>query len=273
MNIDEYAQLEQKTGSRLIKKGDIWWRQVRPFFYRPLLPFESFEYQKIVRCFPSWQIIQFPVKEKSRVNSQLNMIVFDDIQSYQIDTLRKDRRRDIRKAIKNGISIQRIREPDPFIAQAYPVYQSFYKRTHYSYQKSRNQLQAFGEWVYTQLAFPDVYLLGAYLEEELIAIETVCLVDNALIGKSMINSQKSIPLRAQDLLLHYTREELAQKLNVDLIFTGMIVRDQGVNNFKLWRGGKIASVPSHLRMPSPVKFLLKRFRKSEYTFLIGELPK
>ena len=271
MNIEDYAQLEQKTGSRLIKKGNIWWRVVRPFFYRPLLPFESYNCEEIVRCFPPWQMVQFPVKEKSRANSQLHMIVFDDIQSYQIDTLDKERRRDIRKAIQNGVSIREIRDPDPFISQAYPVYLSFYHRTHYGHQKNRNQKEAFSDWVHTLLSFPDTCLLGAYLEQELIAIEICCIVDRILIGKSLINSQKSILFRAQDLLFHYTREELAKKHNVDLIFTGMVVREQGINNFKLWRGAKILSLPSHLKMPVPIKWILKRFRKSEYAFLKGEL--
>jgi hypothetical protein len=29
MTIDRYAALEQATGSKVIKAGDIWWRQVR----------------------------------------------------------------------------------------------------------------------------------------------------------------------------------------------------------------------------------------------------
>ncbi len=272
MNIEEYAQLEQKTGSRLIKKGNIWWREVRPFFYRPLLPFASYTCEETVRLFPLWQMAQFPVKEKSRANSQLHMIVFDDIQSYQIDSLDKDRRRDLRKAIQNGVSIQQIHEPNPFISQAYPVYLSFYHRTQYEYQKNRNQKEAFADWVHTLLSSPDVYLLGSYLEEELIAILVCCIVDRILIAKSLINSEKSIPLRAQDLLLHYTREELAKKRNVTLFYSGMLDRKPGINNFKLWRGAKIVSLPSHLKMPSPAKSVLKIFKQSEYAFLIGKLP-
>jgi len=271
MNIDEYAQLEQKTGSRLIKKGAIWWREVRPFFYRPLLPFDSYPCEETVRLFPFSQMVQFPVKEESRVNSQLHMIIFDEVHSYQIETLDKERRRDVRKAIENGVSIQHIHEPEPFISQAYPVYLSFYRRTEYGYQKNRNQKEAFADWVRTLLSFPDMCLLGAYQEQELVAIMICCVVDRILIGKSLINSEKSIPLRAQDLLFHYAREELAKNYKVELIFTGMVVREKGINNFKLWRGAKILSLPSHLKMPVPVKSLLKTFRRTEYDFLIGEL--
>ena len=273
MNIEEHAQLEQKTGSRLIKKENIWWRQVRPSFYRPLLPFESYNYGEIIRCFPPWQTVQFPVKEESRANSQLHMIVFEDIQSYQLDTLNRSRRHDIKNAIKNRVTIRRIHDATPFISQAYSIYQSFYQRTHYKFQKNRNQKEKFDDWVHILMSFPDVYLLGAYLASELIAIGVCCIVDRILIYKSMINTKKSIPFRAQDLLLHYIREEIAKKENVDLIFMGMVDREPGINNFKLWRGAKILSLPAHLKIPVPVKSVLNNFCKSEYAFMIGELPK
>ena len=272
MNIDAYAQLEQQTGIRLIKKGEIWWREVRPFFYRPLFPFGAYPVKETARLFPFWQMAQFPVAEKSQANSQLNMIVFDDIQSYSIGVLHKDRRRDIRKAIHNGVTIHQIREPEPFITQAYPVYLSFYGRTHYGYQKNRNEQKSFENWIRSLIAFDDVYLLGAYLNEELIAMLVYCIVDRILVGKSLINSEKSIRSRTPDLLIHYTREEIAKKANVDLVFTGMVVREPGINHFKLWRGAKILSLPSYLKMPIMAKPVLQTLKKAEYDFLIGELP-
>ena len=63
-------------------------------------------------------------------------------------------------------------------------------------------------------------LLGAYQEQELVALMICCVVDRILIGKSLINSEKSIPLRAQDLLFHYAREELAKNYNVELSLKG-----------------------------------------------------
>ena len=272
MTIDQYAQLEQQTGIPVIKKGDIYWREVRPFFYRPLLPFETYPIEKTSELFPFWNMIQFPVEEESRANSALNMIVIDDIQAYSIETLHKDRRRDVRKAIKNGVTIKQIHDAESFIPEAYPVYLSFYGRTHYGHHKDRNERETFAKWVRTLTSFEDVYLLGAYLNNELTAILVYCIVDRILVGKSLINSEKSIHSRAPDLLLHYTREEIAKKANIDLIFTGMLLREQGINNFKLWRGAKILSLPAYLKMPFPAKPILKALKKAEYEFLIGKTP-
>lgn len=272
MNIDQYAQLEQQTGIPLIKKGEIYWREVRPFFYRPLLPFDPYPIEATSELFPFWNMIQFPVEEKSRANSALNMIVIDDIQTYSIETLHKDRRRDVRKAIQNGVTIKQIHDAESFIPQAYPVYLSFYGRTQYGHHKDRNERETFANWIRTLIAFEDVYLLGAYLNHELIAILVYCIVDGILVGKSLINSEKAIHSRTPDLLLHYTREEIAQKAKVDLIFTGMVLREQGINNFKLWRGAKILSLPAYLKMPSPAKTILKTLKKAEYEFLIGKMP-
>ena len=41
MSADEFAAVELALGGKVVKSGDVWWRQVRPFFYRPLLPYRE----------------------------------------------------------------------------------------------------------------------------------------------------------------------------------------------------------------------------------------
>jgi hypothetical protein len=38
MTIDEFASCQQADGMKVVKIDGVWWAEIRPFFFRPLLP-------------------------------------------------------------------------------------------------------------------------------------------------------------------------------------------------------------------------------------------
>src|SRR5262245_27466394 len=99
MPIDEYAALELANGGNLSRVGSRWWRRVRPFFYRPLFPFEELvpsEVQLPVSCRIGGG--QYLVPDHANANSRMKFILFQDPQSYSAGKLTQGVRYQIRKA-------------------------------------------------------------------------------------------------------------------------------------------------------------------------------
>jgi len=43
MSEERYAAFEHATAMTVVKCGSAWWTQVRPYLYRPLLPFKKYD--------------------------------------------------------------------------------------------------------------------------------------------------------------------------------------------------------------------------------------
>jgi hypothetical protein len=102
MTVDEYASFQQANGMKLTRIDDIWWAEVRPFFYRPLLPYTEFNYKS--KRYPPKSLIggfKHAVPEEERTNSTLNSFVFAGLQKYSLKTLKDKRRNEIRKGLIN----------------------------------------------------------------------------------------------------------------------------------------------------------------------------
>jgi len=129
MSADEHGFMQLAFGAKAFKRGGVWWRQVRPFFYRPLHPYRELPPETL--AFPFGALIggaQHVVPEEAKANSHLNLLLFEDLRDYSLERLTKNKRYQIRRATIT-FSVSRITDVDQFIAEAYPVYLSFYERT------------------------------------------------------------------------------------------------------------------------------------------------
>ena len=91
MTIDEFAMFQQANGMNVVKIDDIWWAEVRPFFFRPLLPFTEI-YPNSER-YPLKSLIggfQHVVPPGIKTNSHMNFLVFDNLQDYSLNMLSKN---------------------------------------------------------------------------------------------------------------------------------------------------------------------------------------
>ena len=167
MSADEYAAMQLAFGGKLIESGGVWWRQVRPLFYRPLLVYRELHPETL--RYPSGSLVggaQHAVPEGVRANSSLNLLLFEDPGNYSLEGLTRNKRYQLRWATRT-CAVRRITDVDNLIAEAHPVYLSFYERTKYGYKQERTDEQHFAAWARTLFSFPKVLVLGAYRQEEL----------------------------------------------------------------------------------------------------------
>jgi hypothetical protein len=269
MSVDGYAAFERATGATVIKVGGVWWRQVRPWFYRPLLPFKRYDLKQTTESISKIGAFQHGVEEGQLSNSHLNPVVFDQVADYDMNRLRKNVRSQIKKALKGDVVVSRIIDEREFAETAYPVYLSFYERTKYSFNTSRREKDGFARWAHSVFQSPEAVVLGSYSGSELLSFEISCLVEGALILKTIVNSEKGLRLGVPDLVLHYTRTILCGQPEVDLIYDSMLTHGAGINEFKILRGARVLALPAFLHIHPALEWLIKKSSSSAYGRLLG----
>lgn len=269
MTEDTYAAFERATAMTVIKTGKMWWTQVRPYFYRPLLPFKKYDSKKTRHEFDRMGGYQHGVQEGEPNNSYLNPIIFDDLRNYDPESLRKGARGCLKKALNENLAVRRMTDVEEFSEQGYPAYLSFFNRTRYHFDTSRREKAGFRRWARGVLQFPEAVVLGAFRGEQLVSFEISCLVGDTLIIKTVVHSDAALKVGGPDLLLHYRRTMAASCPEIRFMFDSLLVRDQGVNEFKLSRGAKILSMPSYVHLRPAFLWLMRNVSKSTYARIAG----
>jgi hypothetical protein len=269
--VAEFADFERSQGQRIVTKGNIHWKQVRPFFFRPLVPF--LEYQPAAVSPPLGSHLggcQFAVPQGSPANSLLNMLIFQNLDAYSLAALGRGRRRQIMAAAR-VFSIREITDMNEFTEKAFPIYLSFYERTEYQYKKERLNQFWFSRWAGSLYQFGKFLILGAYRNGELDAIWTSRLVEDTVFSTSAFANAESLHLNVNSLLLHSIREAAASSRQAKQIFVGMYKYSgaHGVDDFYLDRGCRLIRQPAVLRVNPLAMAGLRVFRPKERMKLAG----
>ncbi|MGA7524914.1 MAG: hypothetical protein WBW84_20865 [Acidobacteriaceae bacterium] len=269
MDVERYAALERATGVKVIEAGGVCWHQVRPLFYRPLLPYQQRETVRMTKALRRFGAFQYAVASGEPSNSYLNPIVFEEPGNYDVPQLRYSVQKHIRKAVRNELVVSRIEDEREFFEFAYPCYLSFYERTKYAFASSRTRKDVFLQWSRDLFRFPETMILGAFLGKELISFEIACLVEDTLILKALVNSDKALRLGAADLLLHTYRASVSDEPRIVRIYDSLLGQQPGINDFYLVRGARALALPARLRIPSALLWILGKTNQELWKKFMG----
>jgi hypothetical protein len=273
MTIEEFAGFERILGQRIIPANGMYWRRVRPFFYRPLLPFQ--EYRPGLVVLPSLGLLggfQHAVPPEEKANSCLNLLMFEDAEAYSLDSLDYQRRRQVKLAAKQFV-IRPIADINEFKQEAYPVYLSFYERTRYQYGSQRRNHACFSQWADTLFQIPQAVVLGGYRNGRLGGVSLSLLVEDTLYYAIFFCDTESLRLQLSGFMLHFVRERTTECKCVRQIFAGLYKNEggKGVDDFYLQRGCKLVRKPALLHLNPLAAFFLKRFLPEQYARLVGDI--
>ena len=271
MSIDRYAALESAAGLKIIKQGDVFWREVRPFFYRPLAPFCAYDEASTTRQFRKFAAFQHGVLDGQPSNSYLNSIVFDDLRNYDPGKLHRNAQRNLKAAQKNGLVAARLTDEKQFVEQGYELYLSFYRRAKYEFATDRTRKEGFAKWARALFQFPDMPIIGAFQGDQLLGFEMSCRIGDTVIRKTMVHSDKGLELRTPDLLLHYCRVAAREDRGIVLLYDSGL-STAGIDEFKLRRGARVTAVPAYLHANPLLLALVKKFAQGNYQRLVGYSP-
>jgi hypothetical protein len=268
MTIDEYAEFQKACGAKVIKSGDTWWTEARPFFFRPLFPFAEVAPGKVK--YPLQSLIGgvlHLVPDASSSNSYMNLFVYDDLAEYSIEKLGAKQRWIIKQGLKN-FEARRVTDLKSFIDEAFPIYDDFYNRTRYFYKKERRDRKGFAAWAETIFRFPKVVVTGAYHEGKLCAVDISYRVDNVIIDDVFFSDNASQSLRVTDFFVH-TLREAAKTTDATVLFRGLPTGKQTLDESKVKRGCKIVQMPAYCKI-NPIALIVgKLFMNQSYRKLIA----
>jgi hypothetical protein len=269
MTVKEFAVYERILGKRIIDVNGTYWGQVRPLFYRPLLPYK--EYQPGLVVPPSLGLLggfQHAVPPDETANSSLNLLMFEDAEAYSLDCLDYNRKRQVKLAAKQFI-IRPVADINKFKQEAYPVYLSFYERTRYQYGSQRRNRACFSQWADDLFQIPQVVVLGGYRNGGLGGVSVSLLVENTLCYMMFFCDTESLRLGLSDLMLHFVREAVAEGQCAKQIFAGLYKGGNGLDDFYLLRGCKLVRKPALLHINPLTAFFLKCFLPKLHARLRG----
>jgi hypothetical protein len=272
MAVEEYTALQRAWGTRLVERDGIWWRQVRPLFYMPLFPFQEFSPgshrpPRLAQAGGCQHLVPLPVA----ANSRMNFFVFAEPQAYSLEHVKHHRKQNIKKGLRH-FELKQIHDLQEFIRAAYPVYLSFYSRTHYWYQSERRDQCRFAVWAETLFDFPKLLILGVWHDDALCAFHISYRVEDVLVLDTFFSHSDALHLRVLDVTYHALRERAASVPDLQWLFLGRVTGKKGLDDSKLGRGAVVLSKPAFVFLNPLSRFVLRLGLPGCYAKLLGQLP-
>src|SRR6185437_15726770 len=275
MSIDRYAQLVEAAGGTVLKQGQVWFKQGHRFFYRPLLPHRKYDLYEARRQITTFGVFQHGVKDDQPHNCYLNSIIFDNLCSYEGNRVSGGALRNLKEAMKNGVTVRRILDPEEFESKCYPVYMSAYHRNQYGadtrWGAQRRDPEGFTRWIHTIFQFPETIVLGAYARGQLLSFEISWIVEDTLVLNTIVHSDNGIALRTPDVLLHAWRIAVRDQPGVNIVWDSFMA-SPGVDEFKLRRGGRALALRAYVNINPSTLFLLRHTWPRAYSRIAGRVP-
>ena len=269
MTLGEYAEFQVRFGVKIVHCDGGFWRQVRPFFYRPLLPVELLQAPAVSRPVGWPGGFQYIVAQGSPANSTMNFVMVDDPQNYSLEGLSHKRRQLIKRSAQD-FEVRPVDNPKELKESGHPVYLSFFERTRYAYKSDRQTKVVFDRWVDTLFSTPKTILLGGYGPDGLRAISTSSWVNHTLVYSTLICETAALKKNLGELMFHEVRRRAARQPLIKQIFVRPYQGGNSLDEYYLFRGCRLARMPARLEMSTAILNMIRWTMPRQYKLLIGE---
>jgi hypothetical protein len=271
MSVAEYARVQALRGQKTVQVGAVYWKEVRPHFYRPLLPYVSLDPKRVMAPRQSFGGYQYAVGPEEDANSAINFRVFDDCANYSLASQGREYRRMVRAGQK-VFDVCFIREAADLGEMGHKVYLSFYQRTHYGYMSERVKRQVFDQWIASMFSCSKTIVIGAFAQGELKSLTVCYWIDDLLLYATSFSDTDSLRRHVSDLMLHVVREMAAAQPGLRKIIAGLYGGGTGPDKFDLLRGAKVERRPARLVIQPAISVpFLQALWPRQYRKLVGNI--
>jgi hypothetical protein len=269
MTLGEYAESQIRFGANVVCRGGHYWRQIRPFFYRPLLPVTAISSQAIARAPISWpRGYQYVVEDGAPANSFMNFVMLDNLSAYRLENLSQKRRQVIARAAKK-FEVRPIANAPELKAQGHAVYLSFFQRTGYAYKAERVQKPAFDQWADDLFKSSKTLMIGGYNRGRLVAFSTWYWVERTLVYTTLVSETDAMREDIGELMFHEVRDLAGKQHGLDEIFLRNYQGGNSIDQYHLFRGAQLVRKPAQLCVPFPVLAAMRQFAPRKHELLLG----
>jgi hypothetical protein len=268
MSMDDYAKLQSDFGAKVVMRHGCYWRQVRPFFFRPLLPLEECQRRPAAPSF-AWPCgHQHAVPDGEPSNSTMNFVVAENRLGFSLADLNHNRRRQV-KQVARKFQVRRLRDLGELQDQGYRAYLSFYQRTGYSYKEDRKNLESYRKWASALFHHPKAILLGGYGADGLVAVLSMYWVNHILICATLFCETAAMQENVGELMLHELRQLAGQHPGISQIYLRTYQGGNSLDRYYLHRGCELVRKPAWLELPTAARVLLSWSMPGKYALLCG----
>jgi hypothetical protein len=266
----EFAALAQAFGAKVVHRNGVFWRRVRPLFYRPVLPVQEFPEMSAAKPFSRLFGYQHALAPAGLGNSAMQFIMLEDLQEYSLATLGRRRQQLIRQAARK-FQVRPVIDGLEFKERGFRAYRSFYERTGYAYGAERKSESAFYRWAEMVFSHPKVILLGGYGPDGLAGVSRSYWVDHTLVYATLFCETDAMKQNLGELMFHELRVLAAQEPRIKEIFVRNYQGGNSLDHYYLLRGCKLVTKPARLEVPVGVRTVIKWLLPRQYALLDGRI--
>jgi hypothetical protein len=257
MDPDEFAACQIARGERAERHGGVWWLRARRFFYRPLLPYQTYSLPEIDLPPIGFGGLQYAVANPQEANATMSLLMLENVRDYSLDAVSHNRRRLIKNAARQFV-IHPMRDVAEFKEQGFVAYSSFYQRTHYKYKSERIRRDNYARWVDTILECPKAFILGGYERTgRLEAVSISYCVEETLIYSTFFSKTSALRKGIGELMFHALRETACSTPGLREVFVRRYQGGNGMDSYYLMRGARLVVKPAKVRLHPVARLILK----------------
>jgi hypothetical protein len=271
MTIAEVVEADRTVGEHFHFSDGIWWREVKPFFYLPasfmtaLVPHQAGP--------QPWRALGGYYHMVPQGVPGNGMIVTNEVSSpagYELSSLGRDKRRQIRRAL-SVLRIGRVEELNDLLGDGFRIYLDWEKKTKDVRVKLSNPA-VFNRWITHAFHHPYNLILGAYVENRLVAFLIVDAVEG--VGQALkICSDSSFDELTPSSALYYAYVKICgHNEQIHKACAGFRTLIPSLEHYKSRLGFQHVSYPAFISLRPVIRPLVRWLLPMEYRRLMGQYP-
>lgn len=271
MTVAEYTAYERAMGAHILESGGVYWRRVRPLFYRPLLPYEPLD-PAVVLPPPSakWGGYQYVVSDSSHANGSLAFLMFGRVSAYGLESLEKKRRWEVRHALRH-FTVRRLGRAAELVS-AHPVFVEFQRRSGYRYRADRVDPVRYAQWAEAVFRHPKVIVMGAIAGDRIEAVAIGHVLGDTFIYGTFFATGAALRRHVASFMLHTIRTLAGAIPGVARVYVGLRKHHaDSIDQFYLQRGCEVVVQPARCQLHPVARWCLKVFRPKLWEQLRGSM--
>jgi len=271
MTMEEMVVEDRRAVERLHFSGGVWWREVKPFFYLPagfmtrIVPHQA-------RPNP-WRAVGGYYHMVPEGVSGNGVIVTNEVSnpaSYQMESLKANKRREIRRALA-FFRIGRVAELNDLLGDGFRIYLDWEKKTKDLRTKRQNP-EVFKRWITRTFHHPYKLILGAYAQNQLVAFQIIDAVEGVA-NVSYTFSDSSFNARTPRSALNYAYVKICgNHEQIHKACDGFRSLKDSLEHYKSELGYRHVSYPAFIALQPVLRPLVRWLMPMEYRRLMGQYP-
>jgi hypothetical protein len=270
MTVDETVQADRTLGIKFHFSDNIWWREVKPFFYQPAV--------STLRLKPGtvrphlWSALggyYHMVPEGVESNGAIIANEISDPVGYDLQSLKRKRGQILRALAE--FRIQPVTDLQDLLGSGYDVYLDWERRIG-EVRTKRSHRNRFARWISSVFAHPYGMILGAYTGNRLAAFMTIYATDGvANCSKIFSHSEFSKQTPSSALLYSFVKIS-SNNPEIQRVWHGLRHINPSLQRYKAVMGFDLITYPAYIRLRAGIRPLVRWCFPSEYRRLMGQYP-